>query len=67
MMVLLFRTTTLLARLAPKKTFEPDAKPMPEIVMLVPPVLGPLLGSTVLMVGLAPVRLVRVVRVVGLT
>ena len=50
MLVLEF-TTTLVAAVPPKVTAAPGAKPVPEIVVLVPPVVGPEVGEIELTVG----------------
>ena len=50
--VVLLTTTTLVAAAAPKVTVAPEAKFVPVIVTDVPPAVGPLLGDTLLTVGL---------------
>jgi hypothetical protein len=47
----LLTTTTLVAAAAPNVTVAPDTKFVPVIVTAVPPVVGPLLGDTLVTVG----------------
>jgi hypothetical protein len=50
-MLVLFTTTTFVAAAEPNVTVAPEAKFVPVIVTAVPPVVGPLLGDTLLTVG----------------
>ena len=51
-MVVPFTTTTLLAAVGPNVTVAPAAKFVPVIVTAVPPAVDPLLGETLLTVGM---------------
>ena len=51
MIVVLLLTTTFDAALPPMVTVAPAAKPVPEIVIDVPPAVGPDVGLTPLTVG----------------
>ena len=46
--------TTLLAMRVPIETRAPDTNPVPDTVIVVPPVLGPLAGDTAVTVGRVP-------------
>jgi len=52
-MVVAFTTTTLVAAVLPNVAVAPVAKFVPVIVTAVPPVVDPLLGLTLLTVGVA--------------
>jgi hypothetical protein len=51
LIVVLFVTVTLVPRTLPKLTVAPAAKPVPEIVTLVPPPMLPVFGETDVTVG----------------
>jgi hypothetical protein len=51
--VVLFATTTLVAAVAPNVTVAPAAKFVPDIVTAVPPEVVPVLGDTLITVGVA--------------
>jgi hypothetical protein len=53
-MVVLLTTTTLVAAVLPKVTVTPAAKLVPVMVTAVPPAVDPLLGETLLTVGVGP-------------